>query len=189
MAAEARQRLAERTAAAGTPSALGVQALADALAGPPEQAEERYREAVERLSVTETTTQGYRARLLFGEWLRRANRRTEARVELRAAYEAFSAMGAEMFAERAGRELAATGETVRRRLVGTREELTSQEATIAQLAVSGRGLTRARGTGTGDARSRRAASRSRQGTGAGRPVVHPGATPTSARQAAPYADV
>jgi DNA-binding CsgD family transcriptional regulator len=138
VAAQARDRLAERTAATPTPSALGIQALADALAGAPEQTEARYREAVERLSVTETATQGHRARLLFGEWLRRVNRRAEARVELRAAYEAFAATGAEVFAERAGRELAATGETVRRRTGGVRQELTPQEAAIAQLAVSGR---------------------------------------------------
>ncbi|MFF5075545.1 AAA family ATPase [Actinoplanes sp. NPDC000266] len=138
VAADARDQLAERTAATITPSALGIQALADALTGRPEQAEERYREAIERLSVTETVTQGYRARLLFGEWLRRANRRAEARVELRAAYEAFATMGAHVFAERARRELAATGETVRGRTTGARQDLTPQEAAITRLVISGR---------------------------------------------------
>ncbi len=78
-----------------------------------------------------------RARLLYGEWLRRANRRTAARTELRAAHEAFTAMGAEAFADRAGRELQATGETLRRRADGERDGLTAQEAQIARLAVEG----------------------------------------------------
>jgi DNA-binding CsgD family transcriptional regulator len=138
VAAEARERLAERTAATPTRSALGVQGLADALAGPPELAEERYREAIDRLSAVETATHGCRARLLFGEWLSRANRRTEARVELRAAYETFSTMGAPVFAERAARELAITGETVAKRPGGVGEQLTRQEAAIVRLAISGR---------------------------------------------------
>ncbi|WP_220039686.1 helix-turn-helix domain-containing protein [Nonomuraea aridisoli] len=79
-----------------------------------------------------------RARLLYGEWLRRENRRADARAELRAAHDAFTAMGAEGFAERAGRELAATGETVRRRTPDARQELTAQEAQIARLAMAGR---------------------------------------------------
>jgi len=138
VASQARERLAGRTAAAETDWARGVQAVADALAGPPEQAEEHYREAVERLSATRIRLPLARARLLYGEWLRRDNRRGDARGQLRAAHDAFTAMGAEGFAERAGRELAATGETVRQRTLGAREELTSQEAQIARLAVSGR---------------------------------------------------
>ncbi|MEU4428319.1 LuxR C-terminal-related transcriptional regulator, partial [Actinoplanes sp. NPDC024001] len=139
-AAEARDRLAERTAVAGTPWALGVQALADALAGPQNRAEDRYREAVELLTTTETAIEGHRARLLFGEWLRRANRRTEARLHLRVAHDAFTAMGAEAFAERSGRELAATGETVRRQIPGMSHQaaLTAQESAIARLAAAGR---------------------------------------------------
>ena len=137
-AAEARERLAERTAAAGTDWALGAQALADALAGPPGKAEERYREAIERLAATRLDMQLTRARLLYGEWLRRENRRSQARTQLRAAHETFAAMGAEAFAERASRELAATGETVRKRAVGVHDELTPQEAQIARLAVAGR---------------------------------------------------
>ncbi|GAA4567855.1 helix-turn-helix transcriptional regulator [Planotetraspora kaengkrachanensis] len=138
VASQARERLAARTAAAGTDWARGVQALADALAGPPGQAEESYREAVERLSATRIRLSLARAHLLYGEWLRRENRRGDARVQLRTAHDAFTTMGAEGFAERAGRELAATGETVRQRTLGAREELTSQEAQIARLAVSGR---------------------------------------------------
>jgi DNA-binding CsgD family transcriptional regulator len=137
-AAEARDRLAERTAVAGTDWALGVQAVADALAGPPGHAEDRYREAIERLPAIRLALPLARARLLYGEWLRRENRRADARHQLRAAYEALSAMGARSFADRAGRELAATGETVRKRTGGVPDELTAQEAQIAGLAAAGR---------------------------------------------------
>ncbi|MEH1168690.1 AAA family ATPase [Micromonospora sp. CPCC 205539] len=135
---EARARLAERTGAAGTDWALGAQALADALAGPSAKAEDSYREAVERLAASQLGLQVARARLLYGEWLRRENRRSDARTQLRTAHEAFATMGAEGFAERASRELVATGETVRRRTLGMPDELTPQEAQIARLAVAGR---------------------------------------------------
>jgi DNA-binding NarL/FixJ family response regulator len=79
-----------------------------------------------------------RAQLLYGEWLRRAGRRVDARRELRTAFETLTAMGAEAFAERAQRELRATGETVRKRSVETLDELTPQEAQIARLAREGR---------------------------------------------------
>jgi DNA-binding NarL/FixJ family response regulator len=79
-----------------------------------------------------------RAQLLYGEWLRRENRRVEARQQLRVAHESFLAMGAEAFAERASRDLAATGGTVRKRTVETRDQLTPQEAQIARLAAEGR---------------------------------------------------
>jgi D-arabinose 1-dehydrogenase-like Zn-dependent alcohol dehydrogenase len=79
-----------------------------------------------------------RARLLYGEWLRRENRRSQARSELRSAHEAFTSMGAEAFAERAGRELAATGETVRKRTLGVPDQLTSQESQIVRQAMAGR---------------------------------------------------
>ena len=74
---------------------------------------------------------------MFGEWLRRENRRVDAREQLRAARETFSAVGAEAFAERARRELLATGETARRRSDETRGDLTPQEAQIASLARDG----------------------------------------------------
>jgi DNA-binding CsgD family transcriptional regulator len=137
-ASQARERLAPRTAAAGTNWALGVQAVADALAGPPGRAEEHYREAIERLSTTRMGLPLARARLLYGEWLRRHNRRSDARAQLRTAHDAFTIMGAEGFAGRAGRELGATGESVRKRTPGAREGFTPQEAQIARLAVSGR---------------------------------------------------
>ncbi|WP_433381301.1 ATP-binding protein [Actinoplanes sp. CA-142083] len=139
IAADARERLGDRTKIAGTSWALGAQAIADALAGPAEQAEDSYREAIERLSAPETAIEGYRARLLFGEWLRRASRRAEARTHLRAAHEAFTTMGAEAFADRAGRELAAAGEPTRipRQVVRDRTTLTSQESVIARRAAAG----------------------------------------------------
>ncbi|MFD2795858.1 AAA family ATPase [Promicromonospora vindobonensis] len=137
-AGDARGRLAERTSAAGTDWALGAQAVADALAGPPAEADGRYREAVERLGATRLHLQTARARLLYGEWLRREKRRTAARDQLRAAYEVFATAGADGFAGRASRELAATGETVRKRSAGAADELTAQEGQIVRLAVAGR---------------------------------------------------
>ncbi|MFD7731034.1 ATP-binding protein [Kitasatospora phosalacinea] len=134
-AAVARERLTG-WAAAGTPWALGALAVADALVGPSERAEDRYREAVGHFGRGGIGVLEARARLLFGEWLRRENRRAQARDELRAAHGAFTAMGAEAFAERARRELLATGETVRRRVPGA-PVLTPQEAQIARLAATG----------------------------------------------------
>ncbi|BCJ41013.1 hypothetical protein GCM10010168_46880 [Actinoplanes ianthinogenes] len=135
VAAEARDRLVARAAAADTPWARGVRALADALVDDTESA---YQEAVTQFAASRHKVQLARARLLYGEWLRRANRRGDARDQLRPAYEAFTTMGAEAFAERAGRELTATGETVRKRSPGTAEELTPQESQIARLAAAGR---------------------------------------------------
>ena len=97
-----------------------------------------YDEAIERLDRTRLRTELARAHLLYGEWLRRENRRADAREQLRTAHELLSAIGAAAFAERAQRELAATGETVRKRTPQTRAELTAQEASIARLAVDGR---------------------------------------------------
>ncbi|BAL87536.1 putative LuxR-family transcriptional regulator [Actinoplanes missouriensis 431] len=135
LAAQARDRLAARTGAVSTPWARGTQALADALTSGSEQ---HYRDAVDALAATRLTVQEARARLLYGEWLRRENRRGDARDQLRAAHETLTAIGADGFADRAGRELLATGETVRRRIAGVREELTAQETQIARLAAAGR---------------------------------------------------
>jgi DNA-binding CsgD family transcriptional regulator len=96
-----------------------------------------YGEALVRLGRTRMATHLVRARLCYGEWLRRQNRRVEARSQLRPAYEAFTSMGAEGFAERARRELVATGEKVRKRNEDTRPDLTPQEAEIARLARDG----------------------------------------------------
>jgi DNA-binding CsgD family transcriptional regulator len=98
------------------------------------RADALYREAIERLGRTRMTVHLARAHLLYGEWLRREQRRLDAREHLRAAHERFEAMGAEAFAGRARRELQATGETMRARTAETRDRLTSQEAQIARLA-------------------------------------------------------
>ena len=137
VACAALHRLEERTLAAGTDWALGVLARSRALVSEGEDADTCYREAIERLARTRIRVELARARLLYGEWLRREGRRVDARDQLRAAHEMLSRFGAEAFAERARRELLATGETARRRTEETREALTPQEAQIARLAADG----------------------------------------------------
>jgi DNA-binding CsgD family transcriptional regulator len=100
-------------------------------------AERCYREAVDRLGRTGFRPELARAHLLYGEWLRREDRRADARTQLRAAHDMFTAIGMEAFAERARRELRATGETVRTRTADPRDQLTPQEAQIARLARAG----------------------------------------------------
>ncbi|TML97245.1 MAG: LuxR family transcriptional regulator [Actinobacteria bacterium] len=137
VAAAALPRLEERTRAAGTDWALGVLARSQALMSEGEDADALYREAIERLERTRIRVELARARLLYGEWLRREHRRVDAREQLRSAHDMFSRFGAEAFAERAGRELTATGETVRKLTVETRDVLTPQEAQVARLAQAG----------------------------------------------------
>jgi DNA-binding CsgD family transcriptional regulator len=137
VAASALARLETRTRAAGTDWALGVLARSRALTSEREGADALYREAIERLERTRIRVELARARLLYGEWLRREHRRVDAREQLRTAHELFTRIGAEAFAERARRELQATGETVPRRTVETREALTPQETQIAHLARAG----------------------------------------------------
>ena len=136
-AAGAYSRLAEMTEASGTDWALGIQARSHALLAEGDQAEALHCEAIERLGRTRVRPELARAHLLYGEWLRRQNRRVDARGQLRTAHEILSAMGIEGFAERARRELLATGETVRKRTVDTATELTAQEACVARLVVDG----------------------------------------------------
>ena len=133
-AAAALDRLSERTRASGTEWALGIEARCRALLSDDESL---YQESVERLARSRAAVELARSRLLYGEWLRRENRRADAREQLRAAHEMFSRMGAEAFAERARRELSATGETVRKRTVETLDALTTQEAQVARLAAQG----------------------------------------------------
>jgi DNA-binding CsgD family transcriptional regulator len=137
-ASAALDRLSDRTQASGTDWALGIEAGSRALLSDARSAEPLYREAVDRLARTRGVVHLARARLVYGEWLRREHRRVDAREQLRAAHEMFTAMGAEAFAERARVELLATGETVRKRTVETRDELTAQEAQIARMARDGR---------------------------------------------------
>ncbi len=136
-AAAALDRLTERTRASGTEWALGLEARSSALLSERQDAEPLYREAVERLALSRGVVHFARARLLYGEWLRRENRRIDAREQLRVAHEMFSDIGAEGFAERARRELQATGETARKRTEDARGVLTPQEAQIARLAKDG----------------------------------------------------
>jgi DNA-binding CsgD family transcriptional regulator len=129
--------LEERTDVAGTSWALGMQARSRALLSTGEEAEAWYREAIDHLGRTTIVVHVARAQLLYGEWLRREQRSHDARVQLRRAHETLSRIGAHAFAERAGRELAATGEMVPRRTAETGDELTAQEAQVARLARDG----------------------------------------------------
>jgi DNA-binding CsgD family transcriptional regulator len=137
VARDAVDRLAEMTSASGTEWALGIEARSRALLSDGDEAERLYRDAITRLGRTRLRGELARARLLYGEWLRREHRRVDAREQLRAAYEVLAAIGAEAFAERARRELAATGETTCRRTPQTRDLLTPQETQIARLAADG----------------------------------------------------
>jgi DNA-binding CsgD family transcriptional regulator len=137
-AAAALERLSERTQASGTDWALGTEAGSRALLCEGQDAEALHREAIERLAGSRAVVDLARTRLRYGEWLRREQRRGDAREQLRAAHEMFSDIGAEAFAERARHELLATGETARRRTDETRDVLTPQEAHIARLARDGR---------------------------------------------------
>jgi DNA-binding NarL/FixJ family response regulator len=125
----------------GADWAAGLQARTQALLSEGPVAEQCYAEAVQRLGRTELRPELARAHLLFGEWLRRENRRVEARDHLRTAYEMFTVMGAEAFAERTRRELVATGEKVRKWEADTYNQLTRQEEHIARLARDGRSNT------------------------------------------------
>jgi DNA-binding CsgD family transcriptional regulator len=137
LAAAALPSLEERTRAAGTDWSLGVLARSRALMSDGETADALYREAIERLARTRVRVELARAHLVYGEWLRREHRRVDAREQLRTAHEMLSTIGAEAFAERARRELLATGEKVRKRAPDTRDTLTPQEAQIARLAADG----------------------------------------------------
>ena len=137
LAADALGRLADMTSIGQTDWARGIDARCRALLGDGAAAEGWYREAIDGLSRTSSRVELARAHLLYGEWLRREGRRSDARAELRTAHDMFGAIGMEAFAERARRELVATGEKVRKRDLSTRDQLTPQEAQIAQLARSG----------------------------------------------------
>ena len=136
-ARDALERLTETTQPSGTDSALGIEARSRALVSDKASADNLYREALLRLSHTPLRPELARTNLLYGEWLRREGRRIDARDQLRNAYELFAALGMEAFADRARRELVATGEHVRKRGVENRDELTPQEEQIARLARDG----------------------------------------------------
>ncbi|MCW3015516.1 MAG: LuxR family transcriptional regulator fused with ATPase domain [Solirubrobacterales bacterium] len=129
--------LSERTRVTPSDWALGIEARVRALLSEGEAAESLYRESITRLGRTPVRVELARGHLLYGEWLRRERRRVDAREQLRTAHEMLATMGVEAFAERARRELLATGETARKRTVETRDELTAQETQIARLARDG----------------------------------------------------
>ncbi|MFG1817606.1 AAA family ATPase [Kribbella sp. NPDC049174] len=137
LAAEGFDRLTELTQATGTDWALGVLARSTALLTTGPEAESGYQEAIERLGRTRVRMELARSHLLYGEWLRRAGRRQDARTHLRTAYDLLAAAGADAFADRARHELAATGEAVDERASRATDTLTAQEAHIAELAGSG----------------------------------------------------
>jgi DNA-binding CsgD family transcriptional regulator len=137
LASSALRRLEERTRASETGWARGIQARSHALLSDGADAERLHREALDHLGDSRLALHRARAELLYGEWLRRENRRVDAREQLRAAHTVFTRVGADGFAERARRELLATGETVRKRRADTLDELTAQEAQVARLAGDG----------------------------------------------------
>jgi DNA-binding CsgD family transcriptional regulator len=137
LAAGALARLAEATSVGQTDWGQGTYARCRALLSDGQDAEGSYREAVDRLSRTRFAPELARAHLLYGEWLRREGRRADARAQLHPAHDMFDAIGMQAFAERARRELLATGETVRKRTAGPHDQLTPQEAQIARLARAG----------------------------------------------------
>ena len=137
LAADALERVMAATAPSSTDWGRGMQARCRALLSEGESAERLHREAIERLGRTRRRPELARAHLLYGEWLRRENRRVDARVQLRAAHDQFASIGMEGFADRARAELQVTGEKVRKRTVETRDDLTAQERQIAALARQG----------------------------------------------------
>jgi DNA-binding CsgD family transcriptional regulator len=137
LAANGLERLHQRTVVAGSEWALGIEARSRALLSDGKIAEDLYREAIERLGRCRLALELARAHLLYGEWLRRARRRLDAREQLRRARAMLTEMGAQAFAQRAERELTATGETARKRTFETSDELTPHEARIARMARDG----------------------------------------------------
>jgi DNA-binding CsgD family transcriptional regulator len=135
--ADAAEWLVQRARVTQRPWALAMAARVRAMLRKGDEAEALYRESVDQLATTPLRPELARSLLLYGEWLRREGRRTDARQQLRTAYDMLAAMGMSGFAERARRELIATGATARRRSVETTQELTAQEAQIARLAGDG----------------------------------------------------
>ena len=137
LAREALERLQETTQPCRNDWALGIEARCRALVSDGDAADELYREAIDRLGRTRLRTELARAHLLYGEWLRREGRSRDAREQLRTAHDMLDEIGMEAFAERARRELVATGEKRRKRIDEARYQLTPQEEQIARLARDG----------------------------------------------------
>jgi DNA-binding CsgD family transcriptional regulator len=137
VARRAVEALCHKTQATPTAWARGVEARSRALISDGDDAEALYRQAITLLDESRLRVESARARLLYGEWLRRERRRVDARRELHAAHDLFTTMGMEAFAERARIELLATGEKVRKRTLETRDELTAQERQVSEFAREG----------------------------------------------------
>lgn len=137
LAATALEQLVETTRTSGSGWARGVEARSRALLATDKAADGHYREAIELLGGTRLRSEAARAHLVYGEWLRREQRRSEAREHLRRAHDMFVTFGMDAFAGRAARELRATGENARRRSVETTSDLTPRELQIARLAREG----------------------------------------------------
>jgi DNA-binding CsgD family transcriptional regulator len=138
LAANAFDRLSEFTGVSGTDWAHGVEARCRALLSEDAAAESSYRESIQHFARTPLRADLARSHLVYGEWLRRQRRRLDARAQLRIAHDMLTTMGMEAFADRARRELLATGETARKRTAPTPDEkLTAQEAQIARMAYDG----------------------------------------------------
>jgi DNA-binding CsgD family transcriptional regulator len=129
--------LVKRTSTTPNDWVLGIEARVRAFLAEGDAADAFHRESIERLGRTRIRVELGRSHLLYGEWLRRENRRTDAREHLRIAHETLDTIGIEAFADRARRELLATGENVRKRSIETSDELTPQETQIARLAREG----------------------------------------------------
>ena len=137
LAEQALESLRERTLAAGTPRALGSLARSQALLSNGAQAKSLYQEAIRQFEATSQVVALARARLLYGEWLRRNGPATVAREPLRIAHEQFVQFGSVAFAERARRELQAAGQKARKQPTATGDQLSPQEQQIAELAKQG----------------------------------------------------
>jgi DNA-binding CsgD family transcriptional regulator len=137
LADSAYERLAATAQASGTDWGLGVLARSGALLATGRTADGLYQQAIEHLGRTRLQMELARTQLVYGEWLRRENRRKQARGQLRTAYDIFTAAGADAFADRSRRELGAAGEAVAERAARASDSLTAQEANIAALAGSG----------------------------------------------------
>jgi len=135
--AEIRAWVSERARATPTDWALGIDARVQALASAGSVAESGYRDSIERLSKTSLRVELARSHLLYGEWLRREGRRGDAREQLRLAHDMLASMGLAAFAERARRELLATGEKIRKRAEPAAGSLTAQEMQVARLVRQG----------------------------------------------------
>jgi len=137
LASAALSRLAERASLSGTPWALGLLARCKALMADDDEADGFYEASLKHLVATGVVTDLARTHLLYGEWLRRRERHTDARTQLRTAYEMFTDMGAAGFAERARLELLAAGEHARKRRAQADYDLTPQEKQVAAMAAAG----------------------------------------------------